>query len=117
MRDTFDTWRDMARRRGVRLPDLSRQGTAVVPRRSVGKGSAAPAIQVPGLVLIDAPSNVDKHKSPARGRPTGIDGRALPRANRMNSFGALVGKEIRQRDWTEQMAYGWVMGNLSLIHI
>lgn len=118
MTNTFETWREMARRRGVRLPDLSRQGTSVVPRRSVGKGagalgSAPSGAQVPGLSLLDGGVSGATGRSPrpARGRPTGLDGRALPKPNRVTSFGALVGKEIRQRDWTEQMAYGWVMGN------
>lgn len=103
----------MARRRGGRLPDLSRQGTSVVPRRSVGRsaiaGEAGP-VTVPGLSLIDA--QITRPTAPTRrGRPTGPDGRALPKASRMASFGSLVGKEIRKRDWTEHMAYGWVMGN------
>lgn len=109
MRDTFDTVRDMARRRG-RVPDLSRQGRPVLPLRS-----AASEVRVPGLSLVDAPSNAPSNAAanprPRRGRATGLDGRALPRGYKVDSFASLMGKEIRRRDWTEHMAYGWVMGN------
>lgn len=113
MRDTFDTVREMARRSGGRVPDLSRQGTAVLPVRNLG--GAHSAAQVPGLSLVDAPSSQPRTAGPRplRGRPTGLDGRALPRGYRVNSFGALAGREIRRREWTENMAYGWVMGNWS----
>ena len=40
-----------------------------------------------------------------------MDGRALPKAMRVKSFSSLVGTEIKKRDWSENMAYGWVMGN------
>lgn len=105
VRRTFDTVREMARRHGGYVPDLSRQGSPVRPLRS-----AAGEARVPGLSLEDARDRSRRPK-PARGRPTGLDGRALPRSYRVNSFGTLMGREIRRRDWTEQMAYGWVMGN------
>lgn len=110
IKQTFDNLRDTARRRGGTLPDLSRQGTNVVPRRSVGKatlGEKGASISVPGL-------NLDVDAAPTwrgRGRPTGPDGRALPRSTRVQGFAALVGREIRKRDWTHNIAYGWVMGN------
>jgi len=110
VRSTFDNLRETARRRGVRLPDLTRQGTGVVPRSSAGRGSlggAGASISVPGLDL-----NEDKPKTwRGRGRPTGPDGRARRRGYDVKGFGALVSREIRARDWTENMAYGWVMGN------
>lgn len=111
--ETFATMRDMARRRGGPVPDLSRQGVAAVPRRSRGKAliTTPTSARVPGLSLVDAGVNPQPPRRATRGQPTGLDGRAIPRGYRVNSFGALLGKEIRQRDWTENMAYGWVMGN------
>ncbi|WP_095658929.1 DciA family protein [Corynebacterium glaucum] len=113
--DTFELWRETARRRGGRLPDLSRQGTSVVPRRSVGKSAVTSSaagesqVKVPGLALDEA--SISKKPQPLRGRPTGQDGRAIPRGYKVDSLGALLGREIRKRDWSENMAYGWVMGN------
>lgn len=103
--DTFVRWRDAARRHGS-LPNLARQGRPVVPRRAI---AARPAAQVPGLSLIGAPTNPTPR--PTRGRATGMDGRALQKTMRVKSFSSLVGTEIKKRDWSENMAYGWVMGN------
>lgn len=107
IKDTFDTLRSTARRRGGKLPDLKRQGTSVIPRRSARRGDSAPQVTVPGLDL-------GHEGTPAwrgRGRPTGPDGRPLGRRTTVQGFGALVSKEIRERDWTHNIAYGWVMGN------
>ncbi|WP_288832403.1 DciA family protein [uncultured Corynebacterium sp.] len=108
---TFDNLRATARRRGGKLPDLSRQGTSVVPRRSVGRASLGAgegaSISVPGI-------NLDAEETRpwiGRGRPTGPDGRALGKSMQVKGFGALVSKEIKRRDWTHNIAYGWVMGN------
>lgn len=106
MRQTFVTLRETARRRGVRLPDLSRQGSAVVPRRNTPSLADGPQVTVPGLDLPE-----ERRHATVRGIPTGADGRALPRGYKVNSFGALLGSEIRKRDWTEKMAHGWVMGH------
>lgn len=106
MRQTFVTLRETARRRGVRLPDLSRQGSAVVPRRNTPSLTDGPQVTVPGLDLPE-----ERRHATVRGIPTGADGRALPRGYKVNSFGALLGSEIRKRDWTEKMAHGWVMGH------
>lgn len=107
MRDTFDTVRDMARRRGGNVPDLRKQGTPIMPKRS--------AATVPGLAALEGQeergAGASSSMKPLRGRATGQDGRAIPRPMRVHSFGALLGKEIRRRDWSENMAYGWVMGN------
>lgn len=104
---TFDQLRRTAKRRGGRLPDLSKQGASVVPRRSQGKGRPVKDITVPGLHF----EQEERRPWLERGRPTGKDGRALPRSYKVKSFSSLLGKEIRKRDWTENMAYGWVMGN------
>lgn len=105
---SFDNVRDTARKRGVALPDLSRQGASAIPRRnrpSLHDGPKA-AITVPGLEVPE-----DRRKATVRGIPTGADGRALPRRYKVSSFGNLLGSEIRKRDWTEKMAHGWVMGH------
>lgn len=105
---TFENLRATAKRRGGKLPNLHRQGTNVIPRRSTGKGNAeAVGVKVPGLDLTP-------EKERARslvGRPTGADGRPLPRSYEVKGFGSLVKKEIAQREWTESIAHGWVMGN------
>lgn len=106
VRQTFVTLRETARRRGVRLPDLSRQGSAVVPRRNTPSLTDGPQVTVPGLDLPE-----ERRHATVRGIPTGADGRALPRGYKVSSFGALLGSEIRKRDWTEKMAHGWVMGH------
>lgn len=105
---SFDNVRDTARKRGVALPDLSRQGTSAIPRRSrppLHDGPKA-GITVPGLEVPE-----ERRKATVRGIPTGADGRALPRSYKVSSFGNLLGSEIRKRDWTEKMAHGWVMGH------
>ena len=108
IRRSFDTVRDTARKRGGRLPDLSRQGTSAVPRRNKPSLHDAPkaGITVPGLEVPE-----ERRKATVRGIPTGADGRALPRSYKVSSFGNLLGSEIRKRDWTEKMAHGWVMGH------
>lgn len=94
----------MAHRRGGKVPDLRKQGTPIMPKRS--------AATVPGLEGLEkGGTGASSSVKPLRGRPTGQDGRAIPRAMRVNSFSSLLGKEIRRRDWSENMAYGWVMGN------
>lgn len=109
--ETFETLRSTARQRGGRVPDLRRQGRSVSPRRSIMAAAERPAkeasISVPGLKL----DVEDKRTWQVRGRPTGPDGRALRRSYQVKGFGTLVRSEIRKREWTEQMAVGWVMGN------
>lgn len=113
---TFENLRATAKRRGGKLPRLSGQGTNVVPRRSVGKlaqamgaeEDSAPEISVPGLDLAPEPA---ARKRVQHGRPTGPDGRALQRDYTVSGFGSLLKKEIAQREWTEPIAHGWVMGN------
>ena len=105
---SFDNVRDTARKRGVALPDLSRQGTSAIPRRNRPSLHDAPkaGITVPGLEVPE-----ERRQANVRGIPTGPDGRALPRSYKVSSFSNLLGTEIRKRDWTEKMAHGWVMGN------
>lgn len=118
---TFENLRATAKRRGGKVPRLSGQGQNVVPRRSVGKlaaamgtdKSATPEISVPGLDLAPektAPGTTAKNR-PHMGRPTGADGRPLRRSYQVAGFGSLLKKEIQQRNWTESIAHGWVMGN------
>ena len=106
---TFDNLRATARKRGGRLPDLSRQGTSVIPRRNRPSltDDPRPDITVPGLDLPEG----GRRKADVRGIPTGLDGRALPRSYKVSSLSNLLGTEIRKRDWTEKMAHGWVMGH------
>lgn len=120
--DTFDTLRSTARKRGGRVPDLHRQGESVIPRRarvgSVGpvrsvRGDKGASISVPGLDLGDLGDlGADaKPRWSGMGRPTGPDGRALRRSYQVKGFGTLVRAEIQKREWTEHLAFGWVMGN------
>ncbi|MCT1445213.1 DciA family protein [Corynebacterium sanguinis] len=108
---TFETLRATARQRGGSVPDLRRQGRSEVPRRaravSLSDGVEGASIRVPGLKLDDA----ERKTWSGPGRPTGPDGRALPRGVPVKGFGSLVRTEIRKRAWTEKMAFGWVMGN------
>lgn len=116
VRATFENLRATAKRRGGKVPRLTGQGKNVVPRRSVGKLAvamgadepAAPEISVPGLDLAPEPA---KKRRIQRGRPTGPDGRPLQREYTVAGFGSLLKKEITQREWTEPIAHGWVMGN------
>ena len=116
VRATFENLRATAKRRGGNVPRLSGQGKNVVPRRSVGKLAvamgadepAAPEISVPGLDLAPEPAQKRRFQ---RGRPTGPDGRPLQREYSVVGFGSLLKKEISQREWTEPIAHGWVMGN------
>ena len=98
VKDTFDTLRATAKQRNGRVPDVGRRGSSISIVRNV------PA-NVPGLKL-----EVERKRA-VRGIPTGADGRALPRSYKVSSFGALLGKEVQQRNWTEKMAHGWVMGH------
>ncbi|OEX92141.1 hypothetical protein A0K93_10865 [Corynebacterium sp. BCW_4722] len=99
VRQTFDTLRATAKKRGGKLPDVGKKKTSISITRNI------PAT-VPGLKL-----EAEQKKRSVRGIPTGADGRALPRSYKVSSFGALLGKEVRQRDWTEKMAHGWIMGH------
>lgn len=102
---TFQNLRATAKRRNGKVPNLAK-AQKVVPTRSLGKGDG-PTPVVPGL---DLTPDATKPRS-FRGRPTGADGRALPRSYEVSGFASLVKKEIQQRDWTESIAHGWVMGN------
>jgi len=93
---TFDTLRATARKRG-RVPDLSKQRV-----RMTHESSAV----VPGLNLEEG-----KKRRHQRGILTGLDGRALPRGYAVASLSSLLGKEVRERGWSEQLAHGWVMGH------
>ena len=106
----------MARARGGRVPDLSRQGHAPLPKRSAATMMGAAGVEassgpvVPGLDVGEVVSGASISKK-GPGRATGLDGRAIPRSMRVTSFNALLGREIKRREWSENMAYGWVMGN------
>lgn len=101
---TFENLRATAKRRNGTVPNLAK-AKKVAPRRSLG--GDAPVPTVPGLNLVPE----KKTASFSRGRPTGPDGRALQRSYNVTGFGSLVAKEIQQREWTESIAHGWVMGN------
>lgn len=109
---TFATLRATAKQRGGKVPALGGRGGNAVPRRSVGKGVLGDvdkrAISVPGL---DLGVDVAKVPRPQLGRPTGGDGRALPRSYDVAGLGSLIKKEINDRQWTESIAHGWVTGN------
>lgn len=87
---------------------MPRRNAAVsLAGRGEGAGGKGASISVPGLDLeVEATARWQ-----GRGRPTGPDGRALRRGYQVKGFGSLVRTEIKKRDWTENMAYGWVMGN------
>lgn len=101
----FEHLRDVARQRGGRLPDLSRQGESRVPRRSAHKPQVEGDAQVPGVELPD----VDKRPTMrGPGRPTGPDGRPRRRSLSVPTIGSVVGKEIVSRGWQRDLAHGWV---------
>lgn len=103
----FDNIREIARRRGGSVPNLSQQGRSPNPRRS--------AYQVPGEMPvvpgIDLP-DVDKrsyYRGP--GRPSGPDGRRPRRSLDVPLLGAVVGEQIIKRGWQHELASGWVTGH------
>lgn len=107
----FEVLREAAGSRGGRLPDLSRQGSARVPRRSAYKSLADQAAdedapKVPGVEI----PGVEKRPRSV-GRPTGPDGRPRRRSLNVSSMGQIVGKEIAQRGWQHDLASGWVEGH------
>lgn len=103
----FDKIREVARRRGGSLPNLSAQGTNFRPRRSAfqvpGEAPVVPGVEVPG---------VDKrsyYRGP--GRPSGPDGRRPRRPLDVPQLGSVVGREITRRGWQHELASGWVTGH------
>lgn len=111
VRQAFTAMREAAKARGGRVPDLSRQGTVKLPRRSAstsltGQVSGEDAPKVPGVEIAD----VDKRRF-RRGIPTGPDGRRRRRPLQVSSMGQIVGKEIAQRGWQHDLASGWVGGH------
>ncbi len=64
---------------------------------------------MPGLAGLELGGEEKKWRGP--GRPTGPDGRARVPGYEVSGFGQLVRKEIRKREWNDNLAAGWVMGN------
>lgn len=89
------------RRQAVRSGRAPRLGTAgPTPRRALaGRG-----VRIPGIVESPAPAAERRR----RGRPTGKDGRALPRSRDVASVASILGREIRRRGWAAELASGWV---------
>ena len=83
----FSHIRDVARKRFGKVPDLSHQGRAV--RGSREEREAGASIR-------------------KRGRPTGPDGRALPKRRDYESLDSVLNREIQQRGWQRELAGGWV---------
>ena len=46
-----------------------------------------------------------------RGRPTGPDGRRLPKRPNLDNFGTVLGSEIVRRGWRRELAGGWVQSH------
>lgn len=106
----FEALREAAKSRGGRLPDLSRQGSSKIPRRSAYKSLAD--VQGAGEALVPGVEIPDVEKRPRTlGRPTGPDGRPRRRPLKVASMGQIVGKEIAQRGWQHDLASGWVGGH------
>lgn len=113
--DTFTTLRATAKRRNGTVPNLGKQGTTSVSRRTHAKKLAdvpantdqREAITVPGIDLEPE----TKSTRTRNGRPSGPDGRAPQRSYNVAGFASLVKKEIADREWSENIAHGWVMGN------
>jgi len=58
------------------------------------------------------PRRPQKKTTPPRlGMPTGKDGRRRRRPLEVDTFGSLLGTEIRRRGWEKDIAGGWVFGN------
>ena len=90
----FSHIRDVARKRFGKVPDLSHQGRATQPTRSAVRGSREGR---------ETAASIRK-----RGRPTGPDGRALPKRCDYESLDSVLNREIQQRGWQRELAGGWV---------
>nr|WP_231375933.1 DciA family protein [Corynebacterium aquatimens] len=99
--------RATTKRRNGRVPELGRRRNPGAQGTSSLSKDARAGIRVPGVDLEPH----GKKPRPLVGRPSGPDGRAPQRSYAVSGFSALVSKEIRDREWTEKVAHGWVMGN------
>lgn len=123
----FENMRQVARRRGGRLPDLAAQGRSVRPRRSVAKplaardastsGEEAAGPVIPGFTQFADLAGADRRavlgarghwRAGSRGRPSGPDGRRMRRSYSVPRLGAVLSKEIEDRGWEHDLAAGWV---------
>lgn len=108
----FAELRAVAKRRSGSVPDLSRQNRNQLPRRRSTDRGQVPGI--PGLGGAGDNEEAEKHEADRRrtargvGKPTGRDGRRLPRRPNMDNLGAVLGTEIVRRGWRRELAGGWV---------
>lgn len=65
--------------------------------------------KVPNLAAPPKPRKAQKAAKQQLGKPTGLDGRAIPASEfSMESIGKLVNREIDERGWGKDLAGGWV---------
>lgn len=108
----FAELRAAAKRRSGKVPDLTRQDRNQLPRKRDTDQGQIPGI--PGLAGAGADAagkdGDAAQKRPARGpgKPTGPDGRRLPRRANLDNFGSVLGSEIIRRGWRRELAGGWV---------
>lgn len=102
----FEQLRAAAKQRSGKAPDLSRQGRNQLPRqkqRDLGMVPGVPGLSGAGKEVVA--------KRPARGLPTGADGRRLPKRPNLDNFGTVLGTEIVRRGWRRELAGGWVQAH------
>ncbi|QGU05975.1 hypothetical protein COCCU_00020 [Corynebacterium occultum] len=108
----FAQLRAAAKQRSGKAPDLSKQGRNQLPRqKQVDRGMVpgVPGLSAAGKSTASGEPEVVK-RSP-RGRPTGPDGRRLPKRPNLDNFGTVLGSEIVRRGWRRELAGGWVQSH------
>ncbi|AZA08158.1 MULTISPECIES: DciA family protein [Corynebacterium] len=89
----FEQMRAQAKRRGGYVPRLN------------AKARSMDSFESP------ASSDAKAQPRPPIGRPTGKDGRALPKASNVKGIGQVIQREIRRRGWQKEMASALVFGH------
>ncbi|MGP6174229.1 DciA family protein [Corynebacterium sp. A21] len=106
----FAQLRAAAQQRSGKAPDLSKQGRNQLPRQRGADQGLVPGVPGLGGAGEAAKAGVDKRRVP-RGKPTGPDGRRLPKRPNLDNFGAVLGTEIVRRGWRRELAGGWVQSH------
>lgn len=104
----FARMRQVAKQRGGRVPDLSRQANKRDPRQIAAERRDANGVAIPGVEL---PGVEKRSFSRGPGRMSGPDGRRRRRPLSVPAIGTVVGKEIVARGWQHELASGWVTGH------
>lgn len=89
--------RSEAKKRGGRVPDLSRQSSEFTRRRLPGGQVSKNESTLQAIMRI--------------GRESGPDGRPIRSTRSYSAVGDVLQQEIRARGWAKNLAVGWVRGN------